>query len=340
MQSSTEAELIPIDDIISRILWAERFIQNQGFEVNAKIVYRDNTSSMKLETNGKESARKRTRQREPSFERESPCDATVQPITIIKALPAKQPPVQRESNQEQIDPSMPSSRISTLPPSATLRRSTRASRPPSRHSFDGSQGKGYLVLGPTLDDFSLEYFANVAQIAAIAESSKVEEPATSLNDSFGTHFAPGSFNNYILTHAFKARATKDPDTFSFDEAMQSPDRALWLEAAKREIDQLTAKGTWVEVSKWEANTKILPGTLLFRKKRNPSGEVKKDKGHYCVRGDLAETEHETFAPVVPWSSVRLFLILTLIFGWHTCSIDFFNAFVQADINEPIWIHLI
>jgi len=26
-------------------------------------------------------------------------------------------------------------------------------------------------------------------------------------------------------------------------------------------------------------------------------------------------------------------------GWYTCSIDFSNAFVQAVLEEPIWIHL-
>ncbi len=60
-RSSPEAQLIGTDDIISKILWTKRFIQNQGFEVNANIVYRDNTSSMKMETDGKESADKRTR---------------------------------------------------------------------------------------------------------------------------------------------------------------------------------------------------------------------------------------------------------------------------------------
>ena len=58
---STEAELIGIDDVISKILWSKRFIEAQGFELESNIVYRDNTSSMKLEENGRASASKRTR---------------------------------------------------------------------------------------------------------------------------------------------------------------------------------------------------------------------------------------------------------------------------------------
>ena len=60
-RSSTEAELIGIDDVISKILWSKRFIKAQGFELVLNIVYHDNTSSMKLEENGRASASKRTR---------------------------------------------------------------------------------------------------------------------------------------------------------------------------------------------------------------------------------------------------------------------------------------
>jgi hypothetical protein len=45
-RSSTEAELVGFDDDVSKILWSKLFIEAQGFEVKANIVYRDNTSSM------------------------------------------------------------------------------------------------------------------------------------------------------------------------------------------------------------------------------------------------------------------------------------------------------
>ena len=60
-RSSTEAELIGVDDVISKIIWSKLFIEAQGFVVKMTIIYRDNTSSMKLEANGKASSGKRTR---------------------------------------------------------------------------------------------------------------------------------------------------------------------------------------------------------------------------------------------------------------------------------------
>lgn len=60
-RSSTEAELVGLDDVISKILWSKLFIEAQGYRVGTTIVYRDNTSAMKLEENGKSSSGKRTR---------------------------------------------------------------------------------------------------------------------------------------------------------------------------------------------------------------------------------------------------------------------------------------
>jgi hypothetical protein len=59
-RSSTESELNGLDDKVSKILWTKRFVECQGFEVK-NIVLQDNTSTMKLALNGKESCGKRTR---------------------------------------------------------------------------------------------------------------------------------------------------------------------------------------------------------------------------------------------------------------------------------------
>jgi hypothetical protein len=60
-RSSTEAELVGVDDIISKVLWTKLFIEAQGHKVTTNVIYRDNTSAMKLEANGKASSGKRTR---------------------------------------------------------------------------------------------------------------------------------------------------------------------------------------------------------------------------------------------------------------------------------------
>lgn len=60
-RSSTEAELVSVDDVISKVLWTKRFLEAQGYPVKQNVILRDNQSSMKLERNGKASSGKRTR---------------------------------------------------------------------------------------------------------------------------------------------------------------------------------------------------------------------------------------------------------------------------------------
>jgi hypothetical protein len=60
-RSSTESEMIGVDDKIAKVLWMKRFLEWQDFAVKLNIIYQDNTSSIKLEENGKSSSGKRTR---------------------------------------------------------------------------------------------------------------------------------------------------------------------------------------------------------------------------------------------------------------------------------------
>jgi hypothetical protein len=86
-------------------------------------------------------------------------------------------------------------------------------------------------------------------------------------------------------------------------------------------------------------SRILPSQWVFCRKRTPNGNVKSHKGHTVARGDLEQGVFQTFAPVVAWSTVWFFLILSLILDWYTCSIDFSSAFVQTTLEKLAWLHI-
>ena len=60
-KSSTEAELVAVDDMMSQVLWTRYFLLEQGFELKKNVVFQDNQSAILLETNGVASSSKRTR---------------------------------------------------------------------------------------------------------------------------------------------------------------------------------------------------------------------------------------------------------------------------------------
>ena len=60
-RSSTDAELIGADDVMSPMLWTKQFLEAQGIDVQENILHQDNKSTILLAENGRSSAGKRTR---------------------------------------------------------------------------------------------------------------------------------------------------------------------------------------------------------------------------------------------------------------------------------------
>jgi len=60
-KSSTEAELVAIDDSMAQVLWTRHFLAAQGEHVPTTTIYQDNKSMILLAENGKTSSGKRTK---------------------------------------------------------------------------------------------------------------------------------------------------------------------------------------------------------------------------------------------------------------------------------------
>jgi len=165
--------------------------------------------------------------------------------------------------------------------------------------------------------------------------SPTPSPNPNLRHSSRITRAPQWLTEAAVQELFVMVASRtDPDTLSFDEAMQQ-NPVAWMEATGKEVTQLEAHGTWHEEPIANTVGKILPGTWVLRIKRSPDGTISKLKARYCIRGDLQDVQNETFVPVIAFSTVCIFLILLMMFKWYTCSIDFVNAFVQASLKEPV-----
>ena len=60
-KSSTETELVAVDDKLGDILWMRFFLESQGYTIDENIVYQDNMSTLSLEKNGRISSSGRTK---------------------------------------------------------------------------------------------------------------------------------------------------------------------------------------------------------------------------------------------------------------------------------------
>ena len=151
-------------------------------------------------------------------------------------------------------------------------------------------------------------------------------------------------------HPFSLSAkleSEDYPTFKEIMRMDKEERDQWFDSMDEELSVLFKSGACEFVDRQEVlrlRKEIVKSTWAFRQKRKPSGEIYRKKSRVCVRGDLQVDKDSygpeaTFAPVVEWLTIRMLFTLGLVENWKTASIDFKNAFTQAQLPEPIYLEL-
>ncbi len=57
-KSSTETEIISLEDKLSDVVWMRYFIECQGYNIDECVIFQDNMSALSMEKNGRMSALK------------------------------------------------------------------------------------------------------------------------------------------------------------------------------------------------------------------------------------------------------------------------------------------
>ena len=120
------------------------------------------------------------------------------------------------------------------------------------------------------------------------------------------------------------------------DAMKSPNADDWWAAAQKEIETLEKIKAWDVVDRDDELMNILKSTWALRLKRYPDGAARKFKGRFCVRGDMQIKGvgfHETWAPVVSWTTVHMMLILECLLELQSMQADINCAFLHAELDE-------
>ena len=65
--SSTEVELVAVDDCLPQVLWTHLFLISQGYSTGETIIHQDNKSVMLLAQNGNQSSSQQTQHLNVSY---------------------------------------------------------------------------------------------------------------------------------------------------------------------------------------------------------------------------------------------------------------------------------
>jgi hypothetical protein len=121
---------------------------------------------------------------------------------------------------------------------------------------------------------------------------------------------------------------------------QHPHARLFKAAAEEEIQKLTAKNTWKQVNVPQ-DKQVIPVRWVFTYKVNAQGVLIKHKARLCVRGDLQKLNpHEdVYAATATFKTFRTLMSLAAAFDLEVWQLDAVNAFVNADIDDDVYISL-
>ncbi|RYP70033.1 hypothetical protein DL771_005724 [Monosporascus sp. 5C6A] len=127
---------------------------------------------------------------------------------------------------------------------------------------------------------------------------------------------------------------------SLKEAMESPEREMWLKAIFTEIKENLSRGTFCFITSDRTYGHLVDAKWVLRKKYTSTGELDKYKARICARGftqrkgiDYNETAAST-ARAVHW---RILMALAAYLGWHIIQIDFIAAYLNGNLKEDIYM---
>ena len=242
-------------------------------------------------------------------------DDTLEPMSTAEVIEAieQQPP-------------QPPAAAPPAPPTSSLRRSSRRRQQATTYNPGNGEAAskwidgGVAALSAQINglEISKEELTKLYALMAQIETQKLEQ----------TH----------QPYAYAAKKPNDPNLPSLRKSLSGDEAPFYWEAMEKEIRDLEKRKTWIYVDRASLppGTFVVPTLWAQRKKLTPSGELRKYKSRITCRGDLMKKhgveQEDVFSPVCSWNSVRLVLALSLFLNLKTESLDFSNAFVQANLS--------
>lgn len=132
--------------------------------------------------------------------------------------------------------------------------------------------------------------------------------------------------------------TSDEPTLGEAMSATPEEREMWLSAIDDEFESLESKETWqLDDSR---NDHALPTHVVLKVKRKSDGTVERFKARIVAGGNYqtyGEDYFETYAPVVSFPLVRIFLYLVLCMNMFVAQLDVKTAFLNGELDEDVWV---
>ena len=132
---------------------------------------------------------------------------------------------------------------------------------------------------------------------------------------------------------------KPPETYQ--EAVNGPESEKWVSAINDELQAHEKNQTWVVVEK-EEDMKIIDSKWVFKVVREKKSDKPRYKARLCARGFRQQhgiDYNETFASVIQYDSLRMFLARATQDDLELLQFDVCTAFLYGELEEEIFMKI-
>jgi len=124
------------------------------------------------------------------------------------------------------------------------------------------------------------------------------------------------------------------------EAHTGPDKEFWQAADNAEIDALLSTGTLVLAEDQDPSNKNIVPTKMVRTSKEDINGKEFGKSRLVAKGyaqQYGRDFHETYSPTISDMAMRVIFSLACILGLDSFSYDFVTAFLNAELDNPVYI---
>lgn len=206
---------------------------------------------------------------------------------------------------------------------------------------NGNEIDGSLQFNPEEQELNKEQEADAtATINEFADANTNAIANAKELESAEAEYTSDSEDDIISYRAAYLIANDSP---KYDDAVNGPDRAKWLEACRLEYDSLEKNGVLSEPCVLPNGFTALDTKMVLKlKEADAPNKPRRYKARLCGRG-FRQTHgidyFNTYAPVATYVSLRIFVGLMATMDYEMDTIDVTTAFLHSPIKEEIYIKI-
>jgi transposase InsO family protein len=219
-------------------------------------------------------------------------------------------------------------------------------RTPVIHVIPDDSGEEMIV--PLIVDSRTNSEATESETRTSSETLTFESPANDAGEAsaeagiHNTHALDQSGvcpSNQLLMDLDESKLIVWDDPQSFEEALNSVDKAEWIQAMADEMKSFTSNEVFEKVN-LTFTPRYIDAKWVFKRKLDGNGKIVRFKARLVAKGfkqKFGVDYFDVYAPVIRYETIRILISHAAFTGMRLRHFDVETAFLNGDLEEEIYL---